>query len=305
LVLYVVGGSGAGLVDTIYALLAFRMVLGIGVGLMMLHSTGLIAYYFAKSEQAKLMGYSIAMNNLGGIIATVLSGYLVSLNWRFTFAIYLLGFIVMVLVLLYLPKTELKRDTNKLDKAVLRTIMPYVLTMFIVMVVFYTVPSSFAMIAAQAALAPTAWIGVLMAVKNVTAFLAGISLSFLVRKFGRYTQYFGSAMLILAFFALWFTGSIVLVILGLIALGIGMGTVAPILNAQIALNVERGKITPAMAVMSAMLFLGQFLSPVIIDGVQSILHLRGIQTPYDLAMILSVLLCIAFTRIPVSTEIDG
>ncbi|HEY5562272.1 MAG TPA: hypothetical protein VIK72_11055 [Clostridiaceae bacterium] len=43
-------------------------------------STGLISYLFDKKEQSKLMGYSSAMNNLGGIIALSISGSLVSLN---------------------------------------------------------------------------------------------------------------------------------------------------------------------------------------------------------------------------------
>lgn len=61
-------------------------------------STGLLAFFFDKNEQSKLMGYSSAMNNLGGIIATSLSGILVSFNWRYSFSIYIMGLFVMILV---------------------------------------------------------------------------------------------------------------------------------------------------------------------------------------------------------------
>ena len=80
LLLYVAGGCGAGLADNVYVILMFRAILGIGVGLIMPLSTGLLGYFFDRSEQSKLMGYSVAMNNLGGIIASILAGYLVSLN---------------------------------------------------------------------------------------------------------------------------------------------------------------------------------------------------------------------------------
>jgi MFS family permease len=43
LFLYIVGGCGAGFVNNIYLLLAFRSILGIGVGLIMPLSTGLLA----------------------------------------------------------------------------------------------------------------------------------------------------------------------------------------------------------------------------------------------------------------------
>ena len=300
LLLYVAGGCGAGLADNVYVILGFRAVLGIGVGLIMPLSTGLLGYFFERSEQSKLMGYSVAMNNLGGIIASILAGYLVSLNWRYTFAIYLLGLIVILLVVLYLPKMELNRKKTGLDGETIRTIAPYALAMFVTMVAFYTMPSSFAIIAAAENLAPTAYVGLLMSAQNVTALIAGFLLSWILLKMEKVAKYFASAMMALGFLGMSFTGSVILTVSGLVALGIGMGTVVPILNAQIALRADKDKITSAMSIMSAMLFLGQFLSPIIIDGVQSLLGLQGVQSPYYLSMALSVLLCVSFIKVPIS-----
>ena len=301
LLFYIIGGCGAGFVNNVYFLLAFRIILGIGVGLIMPLSTGLIAYFFDKNEQSKLMGYSSAMNNLGGIIATALSGYLVSLNWRYSFAIYLLGLLVMIMVIMFLPKAEMSRTKNKLDRETIRNIAPYVSAMFITMVVFYTVPSNFSMIVTKENLVPTSFIGLLMSVQNIIAFITGLTLSVIVKKIGGYTKYFASAMMILGFFSLSFTANIVMLIIGLIAIGIGMGTLAPILNTQISFRVDKDKMTSAMAIMSAMLYLGQFLSPILIDGLQSLLHLQGLQIPFYLAMILSGALLISFIKIPVIT----
>lgn len=299
LLLYIIGGSGAGFVNNIYLLLAFRSILGIGVGLIMPLSTGLIAYFFDKDEQSKLMGYSSAMNNLGGIIATALSGYLVSLNWRYSFAIYLLGLFVVIMVIWILPKSEMNRTKNSIDIKSIRKIAPYVSVMFITMVVFFTVPSNFSMIATKENLVPTSFIGLLMSVQNITSFITGLALSAIVKKVGRYTKYFASGMLALGFFSLSFTSHIATVIFGLFALGVGLGTLVPILNAQISLHVDKEKMTSAMSIMSAMLYLGQFLSPILIDGIQSILRLQGQQIPFYLAMILSIALLISFIRIPV------
>jgi MFS family permease len=298
LILYIIGGCGAGFINSIYLLLIFRSILGIGVGLIAPLSTGLIAYFFDKNEQSKLMGYSSAMNNLGGIIATALSGYLVSLNWRYSFAIYLLGLFVMIMVIGILPKAEMSKTKNSIDLKSIRKIAPYVFAMFITMVIFYTVPSNFSIIVTKENLVPTSFIGLLMSVQNISAFITGLALSIIVKKVGRYTKYSASGMLALGFFSLSFTGNIVPVILGLVALGVGLGTLAPILNAQISLHVDKGKMTSSMAIMSAMLYLGQFLSPIIIDGIQSLLHLQGLQTPYYLAMLLSIALLITFIKIP-------
>ena len=231
----------------------------------------------------------------------MLAGCLVSLNWRYTFAIYLLGLAVLVLVVLFLPAARFSRSGAGMDRQMLRTIMPYCLAMFTLMVAFYTVPSSFAIIVAQTGLVQTSLIGLVIAVQNITAFLAGMALSFLLKKLDGSTQYFGAGMLVIAFFCLSFTANIVVTILGLVALGMGMGTVPPILNAQLALRMEREKIAAAMALMSAMLYLGQFLSPIIVDGIRSVLRLQAVQTPYYIAMALAAILLVSFFRIPVST----
>ena len=299
LFLYIVAGCGAGFINNIYSLLVFRSILGIGVGLITPLSTGLIAYFFDKNEQSKLMGYSSAMNNLGGIIAMVLSGYLVSLNWRYSFAIYLLGLFVMIMVISILPKAEISRTKNSIDKQSLRKIAPYVFVMFITMVIFYTVPSNFSIIVTKEKLIPTSFIGLLMSVQNITAVITGLALSVILKKVGRHTKYFAPGMLALGFFSLSFTNHIITLVFGLAALGVGLGTLVPVLNSQISLHVDKEKMTSAMSIMSAMLYLGQFLSPILIDGLQSILRLQGLQMPFYLAMILSIALMISFVKVPI------
>lgn len=300
LVFYIAGGCGAGLVNNIYLLLVFRSILGIGVGLIMPLSTGLIAYFFDQNEQSKLMGYSFAMNNLGGIIALVLSGVLVSINWRYSFAIYSLGILVLIMSIFFLPKADLSKAKDGLDLKSIRKILPYALTMFATMVIFYTLPSNFSIIISKEQLVPTSFIGLLMSLQNIFAFITGLLLFSIIKKFGKNTKYFATGMLALGFWGLSFTGNILTVIFGLFALGIGLGTLIPILNTQIAINIAKEKMTSAMAIMSAMLFLGQFLSPIIIDTIQSTFHLQGLQIPFCLATILSIALMICLIKIPIS-----
>ena len=70
LVLYTAGGCWAGLFDSIGLVLLMRALVGVGVGMIMPLSTGLLAYYFPPEKQAGLMGLSAAMNQMGGVVAT-------------------------------------------------------------------------------------------------------------------------------------------------------------------------------------------------------------------------------------------
>ena len=82
LVLYTVGGAAAGLFDSIGAVLAMRALVGIGVGIIMPLSTGLLSYYFPPEKRDGLMGLSSAANQLGGVVATLLAGILANVSWR-------------------------------------------------------------------------------------------------------------------------------------------------------------------------------------------------------------------------------
>ena len=302
LLLYIFAGVGAGFVNNIYVLLLLRVVLGIGVGLIAPLSTGLIAYLFEKDEHPKLLGYSTAMNNLGAIIGTILSGWLVSFSWRYSFLIYLLGLFVIILVILFLPKIKLHEGKKSLDKKTLIKISPFVSAMFIVMVIFYTFPSNFSIIVTQNGLLPPELIGLIMSIQGVSALFAGLTLSFFIKKLRWYIKYFSSAMLALSFLLLSFTTNLPLIILGLMVLGIGLGTVIPVLNSQIAYHIEKEKVASAMAIMSAFLFFGQFASPLIIDSIQSLLGLEGAYIPYAIAMTFSLILLVLFLKINVVVE---
>ncbi len=293
-------GSAAGLVNNIYVILIFRILLGAGVGLVMPLSTALIALYIDGKEHAKLIGHSVALNNLGGVIGTLLSGLLISFHWRYTFAIYLLGLIIIVLVVLFLPKAEIKRTTNGIPKQMMKDITPYLLSIFVVMVVLCVVPASFSIIATHFSLVPPAVIGVLMSTMNLAAFLTGLVASRIMHFTRNYIQLYAGLLFVVSFLAMSFTKSVVLSTLGLFGVGAGIGVIVSVLQSQIAKHASKEYVTAAMAMTTAVIYFGQFISPILIEAIQSLLHWQDVRVPYYLAAIFSVLLIVSYRRVPIT-----
>ena len=100
LLLYVVAGAGCYFVDDICVLLLLRAVLGISVGLIMPLSTGLLAYYFPPEEQARLMGLSAAMNQMGGVMNRFRQSvkYFAPIFFLLGYAAYLVPDVLMVVL---------------------------------------------------------------------------------------------------------------------------------------------------------------------------------------------------------------
>lgn len=140
LVLYVASGVCCFFATGICVLLVMRALLGVSVGLVMPLSTGLLAYYYPPEQQARLMGLSAAMNQIGGVTATLLAGILCTVGWNYSFLVYSLGLIAVVLVALFLPDERLgssnKRGVPFAPKQLLK-FHPSVVGMVLLMTIFF------------------------------------------------------------------------------------------------------------------------------------------------------------------------
>lgn len=144
--MYIIFGCGSGLFSNIYLVLVCRALVGVGVGIIMPMSTGLITYYFTRDKQDVLMGYSSAMNMLGGVVATLIAGALAMINWRMSFLVYLLGVSSIVPVALWMPNERIiEAGQQKKSAGIFRNYYSYIVGMFFLMVIFFNYPANFAM----------------------------------------------------------------------------------------------------------------------------------------------------------------
>ena len=175
LLLYTVSGCIAGAFSQIVLVLIMRAFVGIGVGIIMPLSTGLLSFYFPPEKQAKLMGYSSAMNQMGGVVATLLSGVLATISWRLSFLVYLMGFFSIILCVIFVPNDRIHRSEESTvdresdksavaraaeesaspdDKGVFRQNYVYIIAMFLLMTTFFLYPANFAMETVQDSVIP-------------------------------------------------------------------------------------------------------------------------------------------------------
>ena len=292
LLLYVVAGAGCFFVDNIYVLLLMRAVLGISVGLVMPLSTGLLAYYFPPEEQARLMGLSAAMNQMGGVVATLLAGLLATIEWRYAFLVYLLGLIALVMVWLWLPDEQLgssnKRGVPFQPRQLLK-FHPSVIGMLLLMTIFFIFPTNFAVVATQQLGLRTEQVTLIMVGLDVVAFLVGMVFGSLMSRFRLSIKYFAPTFFLLGY-AAYLVPDVMMVVIGSALIGIANGVGVPYLNTIASLKGGRNSATTVMPLLSAALYLGQFLSPIIVTPSSRMLFGNADPTgPYKVGIMLSLL----------------
>ncbi len=263
LILYVLAGAGAYFIDNIMWLLVMRGMLGVSVGMIMPLSTGLLSYYFPPEEQGRLMGLSAAMNQMGGVVATLLAGVLATVSWRCAFLVYLAGLIAVVLVALMLPNERLAVKGGRLEVRTLLRFHPSVTAMLFIMLLFFVYPTNFAITAVAAGVQPIA-VTMIMVGLDVVAFFVGLMFGWLMRNLRRQMKYAAPLFFLSGYSVLAFAGGIVGMIAGSVLVGLANGAGVPYVNTIASIKGGRDAAVTVMPLISAALYLGQFLSPLIV-----------------------------------------
>ena len=266
LALYVLSGAGAFFVNGIWLLLSFRALMGVSVGMIMPLSTGLLAYYFPPEEQAGLMGLSAAMNQMGGVVATFLAGVLAGISWNYAFLVYLLGLIAIILVAAFLPN-ECLSGRGGVSLSLLKRFHPSVVGMFLVMILFFIYPTNFALTASGTL--SEMGVTLTMVGLDVVAFLVGLCFGFLMKRFAAQMKYVAPLGFAAGYLCLAAGSGLVWLLLGSAFIGIANGIGVPYLNTIGSVKAGKEAATTVMPLLSAALYLGQFLSPLIVSPISS------------------------------------
>lgn len=309
LLLYTVGGCIAGAFSQILLVLIMRAFVGIGVGIIMPLSTGLLSFYFPPEKQAKLMGYSSAMNQMGGVVATLLSGVLATISWRLSFLVYLMGLFSIILCVIFVPNDRIHRSETSAadrdaeesaspdDKGVFRQNYVYIISMFLLMTTFFLYPANFAMETVQDSVIPARYIASIMAGADLIAFFGGLLFVALKKICGRFARFL-APLLFLAGYLLLLAGGWFGVLAGSACIGFANGVGVPFIIFEASVRAGKAAATTVMPLISAALYLAQFLCPILMSIVRMLFGSNVSHLPYCFAVVLAVFFCFWSVLIP-------
>ncbi len=292
LAIYLVSGVGAQFTNTIEMLLALRFLLGAGVGLVMPLSFTLIGDYFQGKEQTKMMGYNTAFSNFGGIVTMLLAGYLANINWSAPFNVYWIGLIIFVLVFLYLPKDKPMTSTAETAQAKIPlSVYGLALGACLIMLIYYAIATNMALYLEESNLGGSEIAGIVVAFTTVGGMVTSILLVHLETLMKGYLIPLSLLIMGIGFTGLAFTHSIPVVLISVFCVGFGQGVIFPLINVKTLSQVDPYHSDKVIAIVSSMIYVGQFLSPIVLDTIGRITGQPTIRFQYS---VIAVSMVIAF-----------
>lgn len=287
-----------------WQLMAVSALLGIGAGLIIPLSTGLISRYFTGEYRVRQFGYSSAITNMTLVVATAVTGYLAEVHWRLPFAVYLLPLISLVLSV-YLKK-DAASVTIKQAAAIIPPIQStpvisgkygihirhlvqlmlfYGLVTYVVLAVTFNLP--FLMEAHHFSSGNS---GLMISLFFLAIMAPGFMLDSLVKLLGNKTKLYSLLAIATGLLLIWISPTEWLIVPGCILVGLGYGIIQPLIYDKTVDTAIPQKTTLALAFVMVMNYLAILLSPFITDFFQWIFHTGSQEFPFIFNLCITILI---------------
>lgn len=269
LVLYAVAGASGLVTQSLWALLAGRLLLGVAVAGIMTSSTALIADAYEGPRRARFLGLLGAFMGFGGVLFLTLGGMLADQGWRWPFAVYLLSLPVLPGAIVGLrdgPRPSKAQGAGTAEEGIPWAALAriYAVT-FLGMAVFYLIPTQIPFLLEAFSGGGASAAGLAIAAGSLVS--ATVSL-----QYGRISRHMGFAAVAASSLGLLGAGFVLVgiasstagVVAGLAVAGLGTGLLMPNGAQWVTTTVAASLRGRALGAMNTSIFLGQFLSPLFV-----------------------------------------
>lgn len=280
--------------NKMWQLIAVSAMLGVGSGMIVPLSTGLISKYFSGAYRVKQFGLSSAITNVTLVVATTVTGYLAEVNWHLPFVVYLLPIVSLVLSV-YLKRSmdsegdsslakkespdgsedeEVDADTlhSKYGinvKHLVQVMLFYGLSTFLALVVTFNLP--FLMEEYHFTSGNS---GIMISLFFLAIMAPGFFLNQIVGRLKEKTKFYSLLSIAIGLALIWISPKEWMIAPGCILVGLGYGVIQPIIYDKTTHTAISKKVTLALAFVMMMNYLAILLCPFIIDFFQSMFHIK-------------------------------
>lgn len=300
--IFLLSGIGSMLSRSLTELIVLGALMGIGAGIIIPLSTGLVVEYFTGDERVRQLGISSAINNLTLVGATALTGYLADIEWHLAFAVYLLPAITLLLTPALshtTPEAEPANGAQNRQKSLNRKmIIRLMLFYFAITYCSLIVTFNTSYLAASARIDATRS-GVIISLFFLAIMAPGFVLNTLIGWLGNATNFWslvvmGCGLVVMSLdspsFAQLATGAMLT--------GLGYGVMQPIVYDKAATNSPPHEATLALSLVMAVNYLAIVVAPFLIELTNRLFHTSS----YRLAFMVNGLITLVIAIVALSTR---
>lgn len=284
-----------------WLLLLISAILGIGAGLVIPFSTGLVADYFSGKNRTRQLGYVSSITNLTLVLATLLSGFLAGISWHLPFLVYCLSGISLYFAFSldakppYDPEPE-KQAIQVQPQSVKNSFSfkfnwPVRLMLFYYFITFLalTIPFNLSIYMHNLKIGNYDTSGTLISIFFLAMTIPGLFVNCIIGKLKTYTNFIALSAICLGLLPFILKGDEVVVLaLGVILIGLGYGIMQPVIYDKTAASVSPTHATYALALVMAMNYVAIITYPFILEILGRVSPVPASYFPFLFSLVASI-----------------
>ena len=268
--------------NSLWLLLVVSALLGVGAGMIIPFSTGLIADNFTKRYRTRQLGIASSITNITLVLATFLAGVLANINWHYAFLVYCLSGISLLFAFKLnsappatpqraKPTNDIPISTNHNWPVALMFLYYFILSIYMETLKFKDPDIS----------------GTYISVFFLAMTIPGLFINNIIGWLRSYTNVYSSAAIALGFVLFLAKGGPVLLTIGVILIGLGYGCMQPIIYDKTSTSTAESHVTFALALVMAMNYMAIITYPFILEILQGIFSTDASYFPFLFSTILT------------------
>ncbi len=268
LIIFLLSGISYFFINSMGGLIIISCILGIGAGIVIPLSTGLIAEYFAGRYRTQQLGISSAINNLTLVVATYLTGWLADINWHAPFAVYCLPIISIVLCR-FLPKSAPSYTSENANNRHTQTrnktqkLAGLMLLYFFVTYNVLAIPLNLPFVMEQYKMDSDSS-GAVIAIFFLAITIPGFFITKLLDKMDSAVNWINLLLVAIGLIIIYLSHHIVLFAIGAVLAGLGYGIIQPLIYDKTSTISTSGNVVMSLALVMSMNYLAVLIAPFII-----------------------------------------
>lgn len=197
-----------------------------------------------------------------------------------------------MLCFFFLPNDRIQSEEEEAatEKAgtTLKKHYAYIFGMFLLMTIFFIYPTNFAIEVAREGIIQQKYIALIMAMMDLIAFFGGLLFVTVKKALGNKSKFLAPVLFLAGYLLLALVGGWLGTLTGSVLIGFANGAGIPYIISSASQKAGRSAVTTVMPLLSAALYLAQFLCPILMSAVT--LGFGDVQRlPYFFAGVLSVI----------------
>lgn len=270
-------------------LIVASSIMGIGAGVAVPYSTGLVVRYFTGDSRVRQLGISSAVNNLSLVLATAVVGWIATRDWHMAFIVYLLPAVSMVMLLALRnakaapePKESDQMRQTKISWMRLTglSLLYFVITFTTLVITFYL---SFLL---EKYRFPQEFSSVMISLFFLAIMLPGFALNTIIRRLRSMTIFVSLVAIVVGLLLVGTVPDIPLMTLGVVLTGAGYGVLQPIIYDKTAIIAPPEAATKALSVVMTVNYVAVVVCPFVVDFAERIFRQKEESFPFVASAVL-------------------